>query len=93
MPIVTVQMMEGVLSPAQKKKLLKGITHAVVSVYGPPMRLFMNVVIQEIKDGDWIATGDVVTSERVRKIATNVRGDDRRPAGLRAAPRKRPASA
>jgi 4-oxalocrotonate tautomerase len=73
MPIVTVQMMEGVLSAAQKKQLMKGITDAVVKVYGGPMRLFMNVVIQEVKDGDWIATGDVVTSARVRKISPNVR--------------------
>lgn len=82
MPIVTVQMMEGVLSAAQKKQLMKGITDAVVAVYGGPMRLFMNVVIQEIKDGDWIATGDVVTSARVRKISPNVwaRGGAERPA-------------
>jgi len=86
MPIVTVQMMEGVLSPAEKQKLLKGITDAVVDVYGAPMRLFMHVVIQEVRDGDWIAGGTTITADRVRKIAPNVgRGARRATPKVRAA--------
>jgi phenylpyruvate tautomerase PptA (4-oxalocrotonate tautomerase family) len=47
MPIVTVQLMEGVLSPDQKKTLISNIVDAVADVYGRPMRLFMNVVLEE----------------------------------------------
>jgi 4-oxalocrotonate tautomerase len=72
MPIVTVKLMEGVLSNDQKQTLMKNLTDAVVKVYGPPMRLFMHVVLEEIKTGDWIAGGGVVTSERVRLISPNV---------------------
>jgi 4-oxalocrotonate tautomerase len=71
MPIVTVQLMEGVLTTEQKKSLMDGITDAVTKVYGPPMRLFMHVVLEEIKAGDWIGAGDPITPERVRKIAPN----------------------
>ena len=71
MPIVTVQLMEGVLTKEQKKSLMDGITDAVTRVYGPPMRLFMHVVLEEIKAGDWIAAGNQITPERVRKIAPN----------------------
>jgi phenylpyruvate tautomerase PptA (4-oxalocrotonate tautomerase family) len=34
MPIVTVQLMEGVLSPDQKKTLIGNIVDAVADVYG-----------------------------------------------------------
>ena len=71
MPIVTVQLMEGVLTKEQKRSLMEGITGAVTKVYGPPMRLFMHVVIEEIKAGDWIAAGNQITPERVRKISPN----------------------
>ena len=73
MPIVTVQLMEGVLSPEQKKTLITNIVDAVADVYGRPMRLFMNVVLEEIKNGDWFASGGIVTSERIRLISPNVR--------------------
>ena len=71
MPIVTVQLMEGVLTKEQKRSLMDGITDAVTKVYGPPMRMFMHVVLEEIKGGDWIAAGNQITPERVRKIAPN----------------------
>jgi phenylpyruvate tautomerase PptA (4-oxalocrotonate tautomerase family) len=70
---VNVKLMEGVLSDEQKKTLMKNLVDAVVKVYGPPMRLFMHVVLEEIKTGDWIAGGGVVTSERVGLISPNVR--------------------
>jgi 4-oxalocrotonate tautomerase len=73
MPIVTVQLMEGVLSAEQKKTLITNLVDAVTNVYGRPMRLFMNVVVEEIKNGDWFASGGVVTSERIRVISPNVR--------------------
>jgi 4-oxalocrotonate tautomerase family enzyme len=90
MPIVTVKLMEGVLSDDQKKTLMKSLADAVVKVYGAPMRLFMHVVLEEIKTGDWIAGGGIVTSERVTAISPNVRraGSART---SRAPARKRPA--
>jgi 4-oxalocrotonate tautomerase len=72
-PIVNVKLMEGVLSPDQKKALMKNLVDAVVKVYGPPMRLFMHVVLEEIKTGDWIASGSTVTSERVELISPHLR--------------------
>ena len=78
MPIVTVQLMEGVLSADQKQTLMKNLVDAVVKVYGAPMRLFMHVVLEEIKTGDWIAGGGVVTPERVGLISPNIRRGTRR---------------
>ena len=77
MPIVTVKLMEGVLKDEQKKALMKGLADAVVKVYGAPMRLFMHVVLEEVKTGDWIAGGGIVTSERVMAISPNVRRANR----------------
>src|SRR5687767_7545180 len=76
--------MEGVLSDDQKKTLMTNLVDAVVKVYGAPMRLFMHVVLEEIKTGDWIAGGGVVTSERVNVISPNVRRTAK--AGGRSAP-------
>jgi 4-oxalocrotonate tautomerase len=73
MPIVTVQLMEGVLSAEQKKTLITNIVDAVTDVYGRPMRLFMNVVVEEVKNGDWFASGGVVTPQSIRLISPNVR--------------------
>jgi 4-oxalocrotonate tautomerase len=82
LPIVNVKLMEGVLSDEQKNTLMKNLVDAVVKVYGPPMRLFMHVVLEEIKTGDWIAGGGVVTSERVGLISPNIRRKTRSgPAG------------
>ena len=89
MPIVNVKLMEGVLSDDQKKTLMKNLVDAVVKVYGAPMRLFMHVVLEEIKTGDWIAGGGVVTSERVRLISPNVRRGARN-GPSRSAPRNQP---
>ena len=90
MPIVTVKLMEGVLQDEQKKALMKGLADAVVKVYGAPMRLFMHVVLEEVKTGDWIAGGGIVTSERVMAISPNVRRANRG-GKSRATSRKRPA--
>jgi len=94
MPIVTVKLMEGVLSDDQKQTLIKNLVDAVVKVYGGPMRLFMHVVLEEIKTGDWIAGGGIVTSERVKLISPNIRraggGTSRAAAPRRPARRKRP---
>jgi 4-oxalocrotonate tautomerase family enzyme len=92
MPIVTVKLMEGVLSDDQKKSLMKGLADAVVNVYGAPMRLFMHVVLEEVRTGDWIAGGGVVTSERVNAISPNVRRANRGVTS-KAAARKRPGRA
>jgi len=89
MPIVTVKLMEGVLQEEQKKALMKGLADAVVKVYGAPMRLFMHVVLEEVRTGDWIAGGGIVTSERVMAISPNVRRADRG-AKSRTTSRKRP---
>ena len=83
MPIVNVKLMEGVLSNEQKKMLMNNLVDAVVKVYGPPMRLFMHVVLEEIKSGDWIASGGVVTSERVGLISPNVRRGARNGSAVR----------
>jgi len=100
MPIVTVQLMEGVLTNEQKRSLMDGIVDAVTKVYGPPMRLFMHVVLEEIKAGDWIASGNQITPERVRKISPSTwrnptarqsSASPRRVASRGATPRKRKA--
>jgi len=55
MPLAQVFVPQGVLSPTQRRAMVKGITDVIVSVEGlPPSALpFVTVLINEVPDGGW----------------------------------------
>jgi 4-oxalocrotonate tautomerase len=57
MPFTTIKVIEGVFSPDQKTQLIEKVTEAMIEVEGEAMRHLTWVVIEEIKQGDWMIGG------------------------------------
>src|SRR5262249_4978435 len=57
MPLIQVQVIEEVFTPAQKREIVRELTDAMVSIEGESMRPVTLVVIQEVKSGDWAMGG------------------------------------
>ncbi len=69
MPLVTVKMIEGVFTPAQKQEMIQKLTDAMVSIEGEPLRPYTVVLLEEIKSGSWAVGGDAFTTGAVKSLA------------------------
>ena len=69
MPAVTVKLIEGVFTPAQKQEMVRKLTDTMVSIEGEALRPFTWVVVEEIKSGDWGMGGKPLTTAEVKAIA------------------------
>jgi 4-oxalocrotonate tautomerase len=74
MPLVDVQVIEGVFNENQKKEMIKRVTDAMVSIEGENMRGVTWVRVQEVKSGQWGIGGNPLTAEAVKAMAAG--GDD-----------------
>lgn len=63
MPAVTIKVIEGVFSTAQKQELIRKVTDAMVSVEREKMRPVTWVLVEEIRSGDWGIGGKPVTAD------------------------------
>ena len=69
MPLVDIQLIKGVFSPAQKTAMISKVTDAMVQVEGEAMRPVTWVRVQEIESGDWAIGGNPLTTADVKAIA------------------------
>lgn len=69
MPLVDIEVIEGVFDAAQKSALIRGVTDAVVAVEGEALRGVTWVRIKEVKSGDWAIGGQALTTGAVRQMA------------------------
>jgi 4-oxalocrotonate tautomerase len=69
MPLLTVKLLEGVFTPAQKQEMVRKLTDTMVSIEGEGMRSVTWVVIEEVKGGDWGIAGTPLTASAVRAFA------------------------
>ena len=69
MPLVDVQVIEGVFNESQKQEMIKRVTDAMVSIEGENMRGVTWVRVQEVKSGQWGIGGNPLTAEAVKAIA------------------------
>jgi len=53
MPLVSIELIEGVFSSEQKKDMIKKVTDTMVSIEGENLRQVTWVKVSEIKQGDW----------------------------------------
>ena len=53
MPMLTVKLIEGVFTPAQKREMIRRLTDAMVSIEGEALREVTWVKIDEVKEGNW----------------------------------------
>jgi 4-oxalocrotonate tautomerase len=69
MSLITMKMIEGVYSPAQKKQLVHDLTETVVAIIGEPARGVLTVILEDVKSGDWGIGGRAYTTEDVLRLS------------------------
>jgi 4-oxalocrotonate tautomerase len=71
MPLINIEVIENVFTPAQKKELINKVTDALISVKGEALRPYTLVKIDEGKDGNWSVGGKIVSASDAPTIAAN----------------------
>jgi 4-oxalocrotonate tautomerase len=59
MPVAKVYVPEGILTPDQRREIVKGIHDVIVSVEKQPSYFPTYVLINEVAAGDWGSSGKV----------------------------------
>ena len=68
MPLVNIQVIENVFTPAQKKEMIEKVSEAMISIEGEALRPYTLVKIDEVKDGNWSVGGKIVTASDARRL-------------------------
>ena len=69
MPLIEVNLIENVFSPAQKREIITKLTDAMVEIEGENMRPVTWCVIRAVTSGDWGIAGNALTTADVRALA------------------------
>jgi 4-oxalocrotonate tautomerase len=69
MPLLTVKLIEGVFTPAQKQEMVRKLTDTMVSIEGENLRPVTWVVIEEVKSGAWGVGGNPLSTSDVKALA------------------------
>lgn len=69
MPLVTIDVIKDVFTPAQKKELIAKVTQAMIDVEGENMRPVTWVRINEFESGDWAIGGKALRASDVQALA------------------------
>lgn len=68
MPLVDIQLIEGVFTGAQKREMIAKVTEAMVAIEGEAMRGITWVRIQELASGAWGVGGNALTADDVKAL-------------------------
>ncbi len=68
MPLVDIQLIEGVFDKTQKQAMIKKITDAMVEIEGETMRNVTWVRIHEVESGNWGIGGKGLTTADVKAL-------------------------
>jgi 4-oxalocrotonate tautomerase len=71
MPLVTIDVIKDVFTPAQKKDLIAKVTEAMVAVEGEAMRPVTWVRIMEVEQGDWGIGGQLLKAADVHALGNS----------------------
>ena len=69
MPLVTIDVIKDVFTPAQKADIITKITDTMVGVEGEALRSVTWVRINEIEQGDWGIGGQLLSAADVQAMA------------------------
>lgn len=69
MPLVTIDVIEDVFTPAQKRELIANVTDAMIKVEGEAMRQVTWVRVREFKQGDWAIGGKMLKAADVHALS------------------------
>jgi len=68
MPLVDIQLIEGVFDKTQKQEMIRKVTDAMVSIEGEAMRGVTWVRIQEFASGEWALGGKALSAADVKAM-------------------------
>ncbi len=69
MPLVTIDVIKDVFTPAQKQDLIDKVTEAMIEVEGESFRPVTWVRVQESEQGDWAIGGKSLKAADVHAMA------------------------
>ncbi len=69
MPLVDIEVIEGVFDDAQKAQMIEKVTNAMVEVEGENMRSVTWVRVKEIRSGQWGMGGNTPSADDVKAMA------------------------
>jgi 4-oxalocrotonate tautomerase len=69
MPLINVKLVEGAFDAAQKQRIVRDLTEAMVGIEGENMRPVTWVLVEELKSGDWGIAGNPLTTADVKALA------------------------
>ncbi len=68
MPLVDIQVIEGVFTADQKKEMIEKVTDTMVEIEGETLRGVTWVRVQEVASGDWRIGGKALTAADVKAL-------------------------
>ena len=68
MPLIDIQVIEGVFSAAEKQNMISKVTDTMVAIEGEAMRGVTWVRVQEINEGEWAIGGQTLTAADVHAM-------------------------
>jgi 4-oxalocrotonate tautomerase len=71
MPLVDIQLIEGVFDKHQKQAMIQKITDAMVEIEGEAMRGVTWVRVHEVPSGNWGIGGKGMTTADVKALQAN----------------------
>ncbi len=69
MPLVDIEVIEGVFDAAQKSKMIEKVTNAMVEVEGEAMRGVTWVRVKEVRSGQWGIGGKTPSADDIKAMA------------------------
>ena len=69
MPLVDIELIEGVFDHAQKQEMIQKVTDAMVEVEGEAMRGVTWVRVREVASGQWAIGGKALTASDVKALS------------------------
>ncbi|MBV7379598.1 tautomerase family protein [Maritimibacter dapengensis] len=69
MPLVDIEVIEGVFDDEQKAKMIEKVTDAMVEVEGENMRAVTWVRVKEVRSGQWGIGGTTPSADDIKAMA------------------------
>ena len=68
MPFISVKLIEGVFSDAQKREMIAKLTDTMVAIEGEALRPVTWVTVEEVQSGHWGVGGNGLTTDDVKAL-------------------------
>jgi 4-oxalocrotonate tautomerase len=69
MPLVDIEVIEGVFDQAQKAQMIEKVTNAMVEIEGEAMRGVTWVRVKEVRSGQWGIGGSTPSTADIKAMA------------------------